>query len=374
MALFVGLMTGSSMDAIDAALVSIEGSRPRVVDFRHYAIDDQVADRLHGIHLAGYRADLSELGELDSALGDCLGRAVNALLADNHVAPSRVTAIGSHGQTVAHGPTSIWPYTFQIGDPNRIVAATGITTIADFRRMDLATGGQGAPLASALHSEIFRKADRNRAVLNLGGIANLTLLPSDPVKPVLGFDCGPANALLDDWIRTHLGQAYDQAGAWAQSGRFDHELLSIMLREPFFDLDPPKSTGRDHFSMNWLERCLNELGRAIAPVDVQATLVALTVRCIADALKRMNYEPDDLFVCGGGVHNSELLRVLTRALPRCIVESTARHGIDPEAVEAVTFAWLAKRRLDGLPGNLPSVTGARRPVLLGAIYQADRGT
>jgi anhydro-N-acetylmuramic acid kinase len=272
--------------------------------------------------------------------------------------------MGSHGQTLRHRPHGPHGFTLQLGDPNRIAETTGVTTIADFRRRDLAAGGHAAPLLPALHAALLSSADENRAVLNLGGIANLTLLPAGG-GDVRGFDTGPANGLMDAWSLRHTGQHYDRGGAFAASGRVDTALLTRLLDDPWFALPPPKSTGRDHFHLDWVDA--RRVGDESA-ADVQATLLALSARSIADALRATQPDTARVIACGGGVHNPALLSALAEALPGAIVESTAAHGIDPDLVEALGFAWLARQTLLGRAGNLPSVTGAAGPRVLGAIH------
>jgi anhydro-N-acetylmuramic acid kinase len=306
---------------------------------------------------------LEAYGQLDVEAGECFARCANALLVEAGIAAADVAAIGSHGQTVCHRPRGKHPFTLQIGDPSVIAERTGITTVADFRRADVAAGGQGAPLLPALHAALFTDRGISRAVLNLGGIANLTLL--QPGRAVIGFDTGPANCLLDAWSARHLGAARDEGGAWAASGHVDGALLARWLTDPYFALAPPKSTGREVFNLDWLDA---RLPPGIAPVDVQATLLAFSARSIAAALRAHAADVGEVYACGGGVHNAALMDDLRQALPGVRVATTAALGLDPDFVEAVGFAWLARARLRGEPGNLPSVTGARGPRLLGGIY------
>ena len=275
--------------------------------------------------------------------------------------PAHVAAIGSHGQTICHRPNGAFPFTLQIGDPSVIAERTGILTVADFRRGDVAAGGQGAPLLPALHAAVLADPAIPRAILNLGGIANLTLLV--PGQEVLGFDTGPANCLLDAWAARHLGTERDNGGAWASSGTVDRDLLARCLDDPYFAAAPPKSTGREVFNLDWLDARVHT---GIAPADVQATLLALSARTIADALRANAPATREVFACGGGVHNPALMDALRAELPGVRVDTTAALGLDPDFVEAAGFAWLAHARLAGEPGNLPSVTGARRPRVLGA--------
>lgn len=370
--LYVGLISGTSADAIDAVLVRF-GARPELVAARALPYPAALRERVLALARADARVTLDELGQLDVEVGRAFAAAVDDLLAWARADRAALVAIGSHGQTIRHGPAGDAPFTLQIGDPNVIAERTGVTTVADFRRRDMAAGGQGAPLLPALHAALFRSADAGRVVLNLGGIANITTLPADPASPVRGFDTGPANCLLDAWAGRHLGQARDEGGAWAATGTVDQDLLSLMLGEPYFAAAPPKSTGRELFNLDWLQRQLDAhvAIRGIespAPVDVQATLMALSVRSIADAILAHGAEATEVLVCGGGVHNDELMRLLALALTPRTVVSTMTLGVDPDYVEATAFAWLAKRRLDGLAGNLPSVTGAAGERVLGGVF------
>lgn len=377
--LFLGLISGTSADGIDAALVRFEDSagssvttRPseagpptkaELVAARTYPYP--ATTRTQVLALAKSRASiaLDDYGRLDVEIGECFAAAALSLLRDTGIDPSAVAAIGSHGQTVCHRPSGRFPFTLQIGDPSVIAERTGIVTVADFRRADVAAGGQGAPLLPALHAAVFAHPTLARAILNLGGIANLTLLAPD--RDVLGFDTGPANCLLDAWAARHLGAPRDEAGAWARSGRVDDSLLADWLGDPYFAAAPPKSTGREVFNLEWLEARLHA---EIAPVDVQATLLALSVRSIAAALRTHAGSTREVFACGGGVHNAALMDALRVEIADMRVDSTAALGLDPDFVESAGFAWLARARLAGEPGNLPSVTGATGPRALGAIY------
>jgi len=368
MTLYLGMMSGTSMDGIDAALLEIGSSRMNVQAAHNHAWPGQLQQRLRHAAEHSEHTGLRELGELDTAVGLQFAQAAAALLRSAGISASQVRAIGSHGQTLLHRPAGEAPFTLQIGDPNIIAERLGIDVIADFRRRDLAAGGEGAPLMPAFHAAVFAAPGQLRAVVNIGGIANVTVLMAD--GSVIGFDTGPGNCLLDAWSRRHLREAYDAGGVWAASGKVDQVLLAQLLALPYFARGAPKSTGRDTFSDQWLEGVL--AGRSIRPVDVQSTLSELTARSIADALRATaGTPPREIYLCGGGAFNAELVRRLRQALPQAQVSTTEACGIAPEHVEAAGFAWLAHRYLNGLPGNLPSVTGARRLVPLGALY---RGT
>lgn len=367
--LFIGLISGTSLDGADAALVAFDDGR---VELRATQSLPYPANLLQSVRRAAdphERLSADEFGELDARLGEHFAVAAGALLKHAGVSSSGVTALGSHGQTVAHDATR--GYSVQLGDPNRIAETTGITTVADFRRRDIAAGGHGAPLMSAFHDAVFRSQGRDMAVLNLGGIANLTLLPGDEETPVTGFDTGPANCLLDTWTRRRLGRDYDEDGAWAATGSADPVLLRKMLDDPYFLLAPPKSTGTQYFGEQWLDRMLD--GAEPEAADVAATLVALTVESVAEALDRAGFRPETLVCCGGGARNGLLLERLRERLEGPRVSTSESHGLAPEWVEAAGFAWLARETLAGRPDNLPSVTGAAGPRVLGAVYPGNAG-
>lgn len=358
--LYVGLMSGTSADAIDAALVRFDPT-PAMIAGRSFPLPPALRSEIRAV---SSQMPLTALGALDVRLGRAFADAVTQLLHETGTSARDVRAVGSHGQTIWHAPTGDTPFTMQIGDPNVIAENTGITTVADFRRRDLAAGGQGAPLVPAFHREIFGTKTGTHCVLNLGGIANISVLRPDSV---IGFDTGPANTLMDGWIKEHRKQPYDKDGAWAAEGDCQRRLLDVLLQDPYFALVPPKSTGPEYFSQEWLQRHLAECG-SMRPKDVQATLLELTARSVADAVREYAADADSLLVCGGGAHNRSLMARLGVLLAPLPVASTASVGIDPDFVEACAFAWLARQRLAGVAGNLPPVTGASAPVVLGAIY------
>lgn len=364
-ALYLGLMSGTSADGIDALIARFnEQSFAGVVAHRSHAYPPALREALLALSAQQHPITLARWAQLDAAVADCFAEAALAVLAQAGLDAGQITAIGSHGQTVFHaaGLSSL-----QLGDPNRIVARTGISTVADFRRRDVALGGHGAPLLPAFHHAAFARADERRCVLNLGGIANITQLPNVAAAQVTGFDTGPASGLMDAWCRQHRGQAYDDAGRWAQSGTVHEPLLSALLAEPYFQQPPPKSTGAQQFNLDWCRQRWPQLD-ALAPADVQRTLAELTARSVAGAVSPL--QPKRLIVCGGGTHNRFLLGRIADLLSGVVVESSAQHGLDPQQVEACGFAWLAMRTMQGLPGNLPGVTGARGPAILGGVYRA----
>ena len=371
--LFLGLISGTSADGIDVALVRFEdGTRLRceLVAAHTAPWDDALRTRLVELGQGGDARSLDELATLDVRIAEAFAAAANQLVEHAGVPAHEVRALGSHGQTVRHRPAGAafdgqHPFTWQLGDGNVIAERTGIATVADFRRRDIAAGGQGAPLVPAFHAALLHDAGEDRAVLNLGGIANYTLLPAQ--GEVRGFDTGPANALLDAWCALHTGRAFDANGAFAREGRIDEALLARLLDEAWFALPPPKSSGREQFQLAWVQARLsgNE-----APADVQATLLELTAVTVTDALRAQQPGTRRVLACGGGVRNGLLMERTAARLPGVAVESTAAYGLDADFVEAMAFAWLARQTLRGLPGNLPAVTGARGPRVLGTIYPA----
>jgi anhydro-N-acetylmuramic acid kinase len=362
--LFVGLISGTSADGIDAALVRFGAGQPQLLRARTFPLSNELRELVLRVSQADALVHLDEFGELDTRVGLAFAAAAQALLEEAGVDAAQVRAIGSHGQTLRHRPSGDAPFTLQVGDANCIAEATGIDTVADYRRRDAAAGGQGAPLVPAFHAATLADAVEDRAVLNIGGIANLTLLPVNGA--VRGFDTGPGNGLMDAWCLRHRGEPFDRAGAFAATGRCEDALLSRLLAEPWLSQPPPKSTGRDLFNLAWLEARLG--AAAITPADAQATLARFTARTIADALRMELPTCARVLVCGGGVHNPVLLRELAAMLPRVVVESTAEKGLNPDFVEAMAFAWLAREFLARRAGNLASVTGARGPRLLGALF------
>ena len=352
--LYVGLMSGTSLDGVDAVLLDASGA-PRVLASVHHPFDEALRRELLALNTAGEN-EVDRCARLGNELAKRYAAAVADLLHGCGKAVSEVRAIGCHGQTVRHRPDR--GYTLQIGNAALLAELAGIAVVADFRSRDVAAGGQGAPLAPAFHATLFRHRSENRVVVNLGGIANVTRLPIEGT--IVGFDCGPASCLLDLWAARHLGKAYDEGGEWAAGGSVQPALLGRLLDEPFLGAPPPKSTGRDLFNQDWLTARL----RGEAPRDVQATLLEFTARCVADACRGASR----VIVCGGGTGNGALMRRLAELLAPAVVESSAAHGLDPSLVEAAAFAWLAERSISGAPGNLAEVTGARGPRVLGAIY------
>lgn len=370
--LYLGLMSGTSIDAIDAALVRCTGQDCELLATLDYPIAPEIRRDIAAISQAG-EDEIERLGRLDRQLGTLFADAALALLASTHFGTDDIAAIGSHGQTIRHRPPSAGnapPFTLQIGDPNTIAELTGITTVADFRRRDIAAGGEGAPLAPGFHAAAFAREGHNRAIVNVGGIANVTLLAGTQL--ISGFDTGPGNTLLDHWTREHRGQAYDRDGQWAAEGQVNAALLEQLRAHPYLARRGPRSTGKEAFNLAWLEECLRDLP-PLDSRDVQATLAENTADSIASAIVEATRGVDEVYVCGGGARNTDLMRRLYRLLAPRRLDTTAALGIDPEWVEAAAFAWLAWCTMSGLAGNAPAVTGARGNRVLGGIYPAGAG-
>ena len=365
---FIGLMSGTSMDGIDAALVQFGDHECDVLTVCAVDYPASLRDELLAASRQPAACTVDRIGQLDQWVGECFRDAALRLIDESNADASSITAIGSHGQTLRHQPRAARPFSLQIGDPNVIAMGTGITTVADFRRRDIAAGGEGAPLAPAFHQWLFADADKSRAVLNIGGIANVTMLTPGS-DAVIGFDTGPGNSLLDGWIRSHRDVPFDANGDWAKEGSVDESLLGLMLEDPYFGQAPPKSTGFEYFNGGWVRSKIAGLGeKKVSVVDVQSTLAELTARTIATSI--LTHAPDisDVLVCGGGIHNTDLIDRLRSYLSGVSVASTETCGLHPDWVESAAFAWLAKRRLEGKAGNLPEVTGANSRQVLGAVF------
>lgn len=359
---YAGLMSGTSLDGIDAALVEFDGGRCRLTHAIYQPFEPDLRERLLALNSPAEN-ELHRAALASNELAARYAAAISRLLQEADVQPSRVAALGCHGQTVRHRPDL--GYTIQLNNPALLAELTGITVVADFRSRDIAAGGQGAPLVPAFHAALFRDSCRHRVIVNIGGISNLTDLPAE--GEILGFDCGPGNLLLDGWIGLHRGEPYDRNGVWAESGKVIPELLRALLAHPFFGEAPPKSTGRDMFNLGWLRQFLLP---SYCPEDVQATLLRLTANTIADSITRYCPHSEEVYLCGGGAHNAALKRALEQRLQGMPIGLTDALGIGADWVEAAAFAWLARQTLAGLPGNLPQVTGAKGERILGAIYPA----
>ena len=360
--LYAGLMSGTSLDGIDAALVDFSGSTPdlRATHYRPY--DSELKQALLELHPVD-GDELHRASVLGNRLAQEYAKAITSLLQTAAVASNEVRAIGCHGQTIRHRPDA--GYTLQLGNASLLAETCGITVVGDFRSRDIAAGGQGAPLTPAFHDKVLRHAGIHRVIVNIGGISNLTDLP--PRGTTTGFDCGPGNMLMDAWSMRHRDQPYDVNGEWAASGKVIPALLHRLLQEPFFDSPPPKSSGRDLFNLPWLE---SRLSGTEAPADVQATLLALSVQAIARAVRSYCPGTREIYLCGGGARNLELSRQLAATLPDCTVQPTDALGVDADWMEAMAFAWLAHQTMNGNRIDLSAVTGARHSCILGAIHQA----
>ncbi|KFZ38347.1 anhydro-N-acetylmuramic acid kinase [Shewanella mangrovi] len=365
--LYIGLMSGTSMDGVDAALVQFSEGQPTLLACHTENYPEHLYKGLQRLCQPG-SDEINRLGRLDRVVGKIFAKAVNALLAKADVDAKDIVAIGSHGQTVRHMPNLEVGFTLQIGDPNTIAIETGIDVIADFRRKDIALGGQGAPLVPAFHQQIFAKPGVNRMIMNIGGIGNVTWLPATG-NEVLGYDTGPGNTLVDAWIQQVKQEPFDLNGEWAASGIASVPLLTQLLSHPYFLQPAPKSTGRELFNQAWLEQQLSEFSQ-LNEEDIQSTLLDLTCHSIATELTKLSNN-GEVYVCGGGALNGELMKRLQALLPHHHIDTTSALGIDPKWVEGIAFAWLAMRHVAGLPANLPAVTGASREAVLGARFPAQ---
>ena len=364
--LAIGLMSGTSIDGIDGVLLSIQPPHHIAIQATlHTAFPSEIQKQINALinHLDESAVDLDALGQLDVQLGALYAETANQLKSADPVA-----VVGCHGQTIRHRPDGKFPFTWQLGNAAVIAQRTDLPVVTDFRSADLAAGGQGAPLAPAFHRAVFASRDETRAVLNLGGIANITHLPAGDHPTVIGFDTGPANTLLDGWCQRHFQQPFDRDGAHAAAGTVHNKLLERLLSDAYFSRAHPKSTGREYFHQAWLARILADHEfAALSPAVVQATLTALTAESVAHQLGKLTPAIDAVYVCGGGIHNHTLMTMLGQ---RCQIEirSTAQLGIDPQWVEAAAFAWMAHQTMQRNPSTLPSVTGAAQPTIAGAIY------
>lgn len=360
MALFIGLMSGTSMDGVDAALVELDNNQCITGITRPYGVEARrfLDDVLHANAI-----DLGTLHQLNTVLGREFGLAVLELLEKANCSAHDVVAIGSHGQTICHDTTAAIPYTVQLACPHTIVEMTGICVVADFRTRDLVVGGQGAPFAPMYHQVLFAHQKTPLMLVNIGGIANVTFLQES--QPPRGYDVGPGNCLMDAWIQLKLNQPYDAGGAWAHTGRVIPSLLSELSSDPFFQQKPPKSIGKEYFSLSWLEP---KLQKDYAPEDIQATLLELTAMMICNALDQIAERPTDIVICGGGVHNTSLIHALKRHSKEVQVVSSTQFGVDPDFIEAMMFAWLAEKTIHKVPLDLSALTGSKKPVILGAVY------
>ncbi|WP_150538624.1 anhydro-N-acetylmuramic acid kinase [Actinobacillus vicugnae] len=363
--LYLGVMSGTSLDGVDLCLMDFAKNPPKLTACGFIPMPEELRRSLSALLKSG-ETSLQNLGEIDHRLGLLYAEGINQFLAENQLTAQDIQAIGCHGQTVWHSPNSRFPFTMQIGDMNLVAAKTGITTVADFRRKDMAVGGQGAPLVPAFHEGIFASAERLTVVLNIGGISNISVLA--PNQPTIGYDVSVGNALMDSWIELHQAKRYDKNAEWAKTGTLIPELLACLLDETFFQLPAPKSTGRELFNLTWLAEKAKHLN-AYRPQDVQRTLAEFTAQSVVNELNTLKSEKQCLLlVCGGGARNPLLMQRFCELLPSWTVATTSEYGLDIDYVEAAAFAWLAYQRIHNLPSNLPRVTGANQSVSLGVIY------
>ena len=360
--LYIGLMSGTSLDGIDAVLVDFGQTKPLLLAKSYLPFGGALKNDLLALHLPTAN-ELHQAQIAGNKLARLYAEAVKVLLAQTGVSDIAVKAIGCHGQTIRHCPEH--GYTLQIGNAALLAELTGIAVVSDFRSRDIAAGGQGAPLVPSFHDKVLRHPVEHRVIVNIGGISNLTNLP--PNSAATGFDCGPGNLLMDAWCMRNIGKPYDENGAWAATGKVLPALLKQMLEEPYFDLPPPKSTGRDLFNMGWLRSKLTGKEKA---EDVQAVLLELTCLAIAQSIRRHCGGAKEIYLCGGGAHNRTLHNRLASILPDCIIQTTNVIGLDSDYLEAIAFAWLAQQALHGKPANLPLVTGAKHPCVLGSVSHA----
>ncbi|MEA3419597.1 MAG: anhydro-N-acetylmuramic acid kinase [Campylobacterota bacterium] len=353
--LFIGLMSGTSLDGVDVALCEIDGAACRLLSALEYPLSDQLKREILAV-IEG-QTSLLKVGELDHRLGLLFAEAVNALLLQEYLDPIDIKAIGSHGQTLWHEPESNYPFSMQLGDPNIITARTGIPVVADFRRKDMALGGQGAPFAPAFHAFLFGDTSDKIAIVNIGGMANITVID----EKLIGYDTGPGNVLMDRWIADYKDVDYDKDGQWARSGKVDYTLLGQMLNDSYFKQDYPKSTGREKFNKAWLEEYLTS--QSYKPEDIQRTLLELTAISISN--EALKFYRDIVLLCGGGAKNSFLVERIKAIMPNIEVVIAA----NADSLEAMAFAWLAYKRIHKEPVDLRAVTGTKENSILGGLYE-----
>ena len=373
MAYFIGLMSGTSMDGVDAAIVDIDPAENTLVPIHSLSspYSQTLKLKLDTLLAADEKFSVHEIATVDAEIADAFADAALAVLTQSALSKDSIVAIGSHGQTIRHGTSYVPAYTYQLGNGARVAAKTDIPVVSDFRSYDVAKGGEGAPLAPAFHEWFFSKPGTKRALLNLGGIANLSILPFDENTPLRGFDTGPANCLLDEWCTKHTGQAFDRNGAWAAGGTPIPRLLEMMLADPYFALPIPKSTGREYFNLDWLNALLkNSKTHNASSQDIQASLAQLTVRSIASHIERYCADAKDLIICGGGTNNTHLLEQIQNSLPGLQVSASDAFGLNPNMLESYAFAWLAHCRWHEVPVTLTTKPGDERKAILGSLHLA----
>ena len=363
---YIGLMSGTSVDAIDAVLMDFSQSDTYIVSKFTQTINHALRGEINS--LIAEKKLPNNYKEIDEQFAQASTNAAKELLNISSIKAQEIIAIGSHGQTIFHDPKGIPPISIQIGDPQKIADLTNILTVGNFRQADIDAGGEGAPLACAYHAAVLQNQNEERVVINLGGIANITKLPQNETDPIIGFDTGPANTLMDAWIHKHLSKTFDQDGEWARSGKVNRELLEQMLLDEYFSALPPKSTGREHFNLEWLQHYLDDITASLSPEDVQASLLALTTYTVADSIDAWCPKTKKVLLCGGGSKNKFFVEQLDKILDKVSIKRTSDYGVPSEWMEAMAFAWLAKQNVENKPGNIPSVTGADKPILLGEQF------
>jgi len=370
--LFIGLMSGTSLDGVDVVLVDFSEQKAKLVASHIHEIPSPLKQHIVKIIHPDWLGSLGDIGLLNQRLGELFADAANTLIRQENIDRASISAIGSHGQTLWHQPHGKHPFSMQLGDASLIAERTEITTIADFRSSDIAAGGQGAPLVPAFHRELLSHTDKNRVILNIGGIANITILPNSTSSLLIsGYDTGPGNGLIDAWITSHSENTYDENGDWGKSGKIIPDVLNLLLSDNYFAKLPPKSTGKEVFNLAWLKSMLGDRLVEGKPEDIQATLTELTAKSVADCINNHHDKDnrfDELYICGGGIHNRFLRERLQYHLPNTMIASTDALGINPDCMEAIAFAWLAKQTLEGKTSNLSEVTGAKGKRILGAIH------
>ena len=361
--IYIGLMTGTSADSLDCAAVEFSDNELNIIGLKNYDIPSNIKEEISE-NTRSIELNETLIKDLDLRLGEFFSDRVEEFITSLSLKKEKIEAIGSHGQTIKHEPNSIPPFSLQIGNPQLISNQLGLQTVSNFRDDDIEKGGQGAPLSPVFHKEVFAEENKRRLIINIGGITNVSLLGGGELK---GFDTGPGNCLLDTWTKKNRKGDYDNKGRWAKSGTVDQDLLNIMMMDNYFSLEPPKSTGPDYFNLTWLQDCLMKLNREVDPSDTQATLVELTASSLSNSLEKLKIVSENIYMCGGGVHNKFLMSRISFLLgEKCY--TTAKLGLDPDFIEAICFAWLAYKRVNNIKFDMSAITGSNEKVYLGKVY------
>ena len=361
--IFIGLMTGTSADSLDCAAINFLDDEMCILGLKNYDIPNKLKDQIKENTQAD-ELDSIKIKELDVSLGIFFSNSIKDFLKSLSLDNEQITAVGSHGQTIKHEPQSINPFSLQVGDPQIVSNILGIQTIGKFRDDDIASGGQGAPLSPIFHKEVFFNSLEERIIANIGGITNISIISN---QELIGFDTGPGNCLLDAWHKENLGGDYDKDGTWAKSGKVNNYLLEVLMNDGYFKSNYPKSTGPDYFNLRWLRRYLEEVNQEITANDVQATLAELTALSLANSLNDIDHKSEYVYFCGGGIHNLDLQERIKKNIEQICV-TTSNLGVDPDYLEAICFAWLAKQRIDGIKFNMKEITGSNEEVYLGKVF------